>query len=382
MIHEHLEFLTNLLKCRSITPQDNGAIDVVIAELTKLGFKCNKLVFAGDGEAEVTNLYAEYGEGDKNLCFAGHTDVVPEGDTSAWKYDPFSACIDEGKIYARGAVDMKGAISSFIYATKKYIEANPDSSKYKLSFLLSGNEEGNPINGTPKVLDWILKNKTKITTCIVGEPTNDNDITRIIKIGRRGSINFTLVLNGVQGHVAYPQNCHNPINDMINILRLLKNKKLDNGSEFFDPSNLEVTSIDVANASTNVIPSRVSAKFNIRFNDAHNFASLEALIRSTINQVTESYTLTVSRSGESFYNKNREICGVFKEAIEQTTGREVIFSTSGGISDARFIKDMCPVIEYGLKNTYAHQVNEYTTISELEELTLAYHNMITKFFNN
>jgi succinyl-diaminopimelate desuccinylase len=376
-----VEFLQRLIRCKSITPVNNGAIELIAAELQAIGFKCHVLTFSGDGEAEVTNLYAEYGTGPKNLCFGGHSDVVPAGNLNGWSIDPFEGVVSNGHVYGRGAVDMKGAISAFIYAIKDYIATHHDSTRYKLSILISGNEEGDPINGMVKLLRWLKEHNHTIDACIVGEPTNSDDITRTIKVGRRGSLSFDLTIHGVQGHVAYPHNAHNAITDLVRVLALLKTIELDKGSELFQPSNLEITNVEVGNPVRNVIPSIARASINIRFNNLHDRDSLLALIKSKIETITTKYELQVFDGSESFYNHDQSLTELVSKAVREVESMEPILSTSGGTSDARLIKNICPVVEYGLNNQTAHKVDEYTTIRELENLQKVYYRIIQNYFS-
>lgn len=382
MITEQLDFLSKLISCKSITPADAGSMDLIMQKLESLGFKCHKVVFSGDEEEDTANLYAEYGRGKKNLCFAGHSDVVHPGNIDSWQHNPFDVTVVDERVYGRGAVDMKGAISSFIFAIEQYIKQHKESSeKYKLSVLISGNEEGNPINGMQKFSKWLESNKFSIDACILGEPTNSDEYTRTIKNGRRGSINFELMISGIQGHVAYPKQADNPITTLASVMDKLKNSPLDSGSNFFQPSNLEFTNINVGNNSTNVIPEKTTLAFNIRINNLHTIDSIIKTVTQRIDSVTKNYDLKVVTASESFLNNSKPLIDILSAAIFEVEKISPILSTGGGISDARFIKDLCPVIEYGLINQTAHKVDEYTTVGGLNNLRKVYCAAINNFFN-
>lgn len=364
---------TKLLNFKTITPNDDGIVDFLINYLEPYGFITEKLIFA-----DVTNLYAKFGNNKgPNFCFAGHTDVVPPG--NGWSSDPFTATIKDKKLYGRGASDMKSAVSAFIIATIEFIE------KYKfegsISFLMTGDEEAKAENGTIKMLNYLALNQEKFSACIVGEPTCTSHLGDIIKYGRRGSLNFDLTVYGKQGHVAYPKLAINPIDILVEIIKELKETKLDNGNEDFDPSNLEVTNIFVGNEARNVIPSKAEAKFNIRFNNIHTSKSLTELIESIIRKKTINYDLTTEVGAEVFVNeKESELVTCLKNAIKDVLDIVPVLSTTGGTSDARFIKDYCPVIEFGLINKTAHHVDEHVSIEDIQNLKEIYFNFLKKFF--
>lgn len=366
-----------LIRCKSVTPDDGGAIELLSNQLTSLGFSCHKLDYSGDGSYPVKNLYAELGQGKANLCFAGHTDVVPVGDAAAWRFDPFGGVIQNGILYGRGAVDMKTAIACFISASARVLEKG--KLPISLSLLITGDEEADAVNGTQKVLQWLQKQNKKITACIVGEPTCNQRFCDTIKNGRRGSINFKLTVRGKQGHVAYPENFANPITQLNRILFDLNQLQLDAGNSDFPPSNLEVTSIDVGNNATNIVPAIAQANINIRFNNIHYACSLEQLVNEVCAQHSSTYELNARCSGEAFLTPPGMLTNLVAESVEAVTGQRPALSTAGGISDARFIREFCPVVEVGVLNTTAHQVDEHVSLEYIEKLTKVYEEVITRF---
>lgn len=366
-----------LIRCKSITPKNDGAIELVTSWLKELGFECEIVEFSGDGSYPVKNLYAKYGDGSLNLCFAGHTDVVPVGEESAWKYPPFGGIIENGRLYGRGAVDMKAAICCFIAAARNAIDGGV---KPTLSFLITGDEEADAVNGTAKVLKWLEAKGENITACIVGEPTSESKFIDTIKIGRRGSINFRLEVNGVQGHVAYKKNFDNPITSLVKILEELKSTKLDDGNQDFEPSNLEVVNIEVDNKATNVVPAKASAGFNIRFNNIHTATSLEKFVDSICRKHTARYKLISKCSGEAYIcDTDQRFTNAVLKAIKLIAGNEAKIDTSGGISDARFIKKFCPAFEIGMLETTAHQVDECVNLDDIQKLTDIYEQIIRAY---
>lgn len=376
-----ISFLEKLISCPSITPEDNGAIDCIIHELGEK-FKINKLVFS-DAEESITNLYAEIGNGPRNLCFAGHSDVVPPGDRKKWLVDPFQLLIRNNIAYGRGMVDMKGAIFAFIIALKKFLSTSPDFNKFKISLLISGNEEGNPKNGMIKLINWLKENNITINDCLIGEPTSKIVIGDTIKIGRRGSITFHLTVYGTQGHVAYPEKAHNPITELVKILNELICIKIDEGNNYFPPSNLEITNIEVDNKVSNVIPSQATATFNIRFNDINSSEELVSLITAKIKQQFLKFDLQVEKSGEAFINKKSVFGEIVQNSILQIKPNiNPALSTDGGTSDARFLKDICNTLELGLINETAHKINENSSMSELFDLSLIYNKILENYFYN
>jgi len=363
-----------LIRCKSITPLDAGALAVLAQALKPLGFTCHALAF-GEGAERVENLYARRGTAGPNFCFAGHTDVVPPGDLGAWSVDPFAGAIRDGKLYGRGAADMKGAIASFVSA----VAAAQGAIKGSVSLLITGDEEGVAKHGTRKVLDWLKDKGERIDHALVGEPTNPEALGDMIKIGRRGSLNTRLTVEGTQGHVAYPHLADNPVPRLLAMLRALTDAPLDQGTAHFQPSNLEITTVDVGNPTTNVIPARAEARFNIRFNDAHTGQSLQALIQSKL-QPLGAHRVDFDLSGEAFYTPPGPFTSLVAEAVREETGRAPELSTTGGTSDARFIKDHCPVIEFGLAGKTMHKIDEHVSLADLPALARIYARILTRYF--
>jgi len=369
-----------LIQCPSVTPVDAGALDVLQDALTPLGFTCQRLPYHQDGTPDVDNLYARIGTAGPNLCFAGHTDVVPVGDEAAWTYPPFGAEIHDGVLYGRGAVDMKAAIACFASAAARYLAAQKEVFKGSISFLITGDEEGPAINGTVKVLEWMAANNQTIDACIVGEPTNTDTLGETIKIGRRGSLNGYITQHGTQGHVAYPQHADNPVPKLVKLLSALTAEPLDHGTAHFQPSNLEITSVDVGNTATNVIPNSARAVFNVRFNDTYTSETLKVRLSELLSAAGDNFDLDISVSGESFLTPPGLLSDVMSRAITTVTGIAPELSTSGGTSDARFIKDHAAVAEFGLMNQRAHKVDECATVDSIHKLTEIYFEMISNFF--
>lgn len=380
MQHDILRYLAALISCKSITPLSDGSIEYIEKLLIQHGFSVVVKIF-GKQNYKVLNLYAVYGSGQPNICFAGHVDVVPPCDINLWKYDPFTLVEAENKIYGRGTVDMKGALACAIAASIKFISLKPKING-SISFLLTSDEEGPAQYGTHKMLKYLATHNHVVDLAILGEPTSELEVGDVVKIGRRGSINFSLTIHGTQGHVAYPELANNPIDCIIKIMHNLSGLQLDYGSKQFSASNLEITSIDVGNNTVNIIPETASAKFNIRFNDLHSGKSLAALIQKIIEQYTTRYELTHSVSADAFIQEPSNLIDKFVKIIPQITGVPTKLSTSGGTSDARFIKDYCQVVEFGLLSAMAHKINEYTTISDLQRLYSVYYGVLGKFINN
>lgn len=382
----------SLIRCPSVTPADAGALDVLAQALTGLGFVCHRMTFSEEGTPDIDNLYARLGTQGPNFCFAGHTDVVPVGNAGGWTVDPFAAEIRDGKLYGRGTADMKGGIAAFVAAVSRLMaeQGTPDGS---ISLLITGDEEGPSINGTRKVLDWMAERGETIDVCLVGEPTNPRVLGDMIKIGRRGSISGWITVHGTQGHVAYPHLANNPVPRLIRMVSALLAEPLDLGNDFFQPSNLEVVSIDVGNPTTNIIPGEARALFNIRFNTLHTAASLEAWIRARLDasvldpardgadaDPAAFYTLKMTESGEAFLTEPGPFSTLLTQAVEAVTGRTPELSTTGGTSDARFIKNVCPVAEFGLVGQTMHKVNEHIAVEDLENLTRIYQQILTGYF--
>ncbi|WP_341787358.1 succinyl-diaminopimelate desuccinylase [Rickettsia endosymbiont of Cantharis rufa] len=375
----HINYLKNLISFKSVTPESAGAIEYIDGLLKKHGFKTEIRIF-GEAEEQVTNLCAVYGNGKPNICFVGHVDVVPAGDYHLWhNASPFKAHEQEGKIYGRGVVDMKGTIACFLAASLDFIKNNTDF-KGSVSFLLTSDEEGKAKHGTKEMLQYIYDQGQKIDFAIVGEPTCEKEIGDTIKIGRRGSVNFKLNIEGLGGHVAYPHKANNPLPCLIRILNELINIKLDEGTEFFQSSNLEVANINVGNNTLNVIPANAEASFNIRFNNLHNAEdlakSIEQIVERYCKEYKVDYNLEYSSSAESFIQNPNDKIKEFADIVERTLKIKPEFSTSGGTSDARFVKDYCSLVEFGLLSETAHKINESTKINDLQKLYDVYYNFL------
>ena len=374
------ELAARMIQCPSVTPADAGALDVLQNTLGDMGFACQRLPFSEPGAADVDNLFARLGDGSPAFCFAGHTDVVPVGDAEQWQADPFSGEVRDGVLYGRGGADMKGAIACFVSAVATFLNAGERSWQGSISLLITGDEEGPAVNGTRKVLQWMADNGRDIDVCLVGEPTNPESVGDMIKVGRRGSMVGRLAVHGVQGHAAYPQLADNPIPLLVAMLRVLTETSLDEGSAHFQPSTITITSVDVGNPATNVIPATARATFNIRFNDRHSGATLETWLREQFDKVGERYALDVSVSGEAFLTKPGTFSGIVANAVERVLNVQPEFSTSGGTSDARFIKDYAEVAEFGLVGRTMHKVDECIAVSDLDKLTKVYTAILEDFF--
>jgi succinyl-diaminopimelate desuccinylase len=373
----------DLIRCPSVTPTEGGALDLLQARLEAMGFTCWRLPFSEDGTPDVDNLYARLGREQPNFCFAGHTDVVPPGDVKDWASDPFKPEVRDGRLYGRGASDMKCAIAAMVAGTSAFLEraGKPEGS---ISFLITGDEEGPSVNGTKKVLKWMADKGEKIDACLVGEPTNPDKLGDMIKIGRRGSLNCVITVTGTQGHVAYPQLADNPVPKLLKMLAALTGEPLDDGNDHFPATNLEVTTVDVGNPTTNLIPAQASARFNIRFNDMHSGDSLTKLIEERCADAMKgesgSYELGISVSGESFLTPPGHLSDVVAGAVKSVTGLDPELSTTGGTSDARFIKDHCAVVEFGLINETAHKVDENALVAEVHDLARIYEDVLKRYF--
>lgn len=381
-----VELARALIRCRSVTPEDAGAIELLDVVLGKAGAHCHRLTFADTDTPKIENLYARIGDGAPHLCFAGHTDVVPPGDESLWHHPPFGAAIEDGVLYGRGASDMKGAIAAFVAAALDFIAAKGADFDGSISFLITGDEEGPAINGTRKVLDWMRAKNERPDHCLVGEPTNATKLGETIKIGRRGSLNGRLSVTGVQGHVAYPHLAANPVKGLIRVLDRFYDEPLDHGTAHFSPSNLEVTSIDVGNEAVNVIPAKAEARFNIRFNDRHEAKALETLLRQKTAQALEGsnlgFTLLFEPPSQAFITAPGPLDAMLSEAVRDVTGLMPSLSTDGGTSDARFIKDLCPVVEFGLLTASIHKIDENVAVADLTRLTAIYRHFLELYFAN
>ena len=360
-----------LIRCPSVTPEDAGALDVLQAALEGLGFTCRRLPRQAPGTVAVDNLYARLGTGSPHVCFAGHTDVVRPGDPAAWSVDPFDGTVVDGKLFGRGAVDMKGAIAAFVAAVSSLLAADGplDGS---ISLLITGDEEGDAVNGTQALLPWLIETGEVPDFCLVGEPTSVRTLGDMMKIGRRGSLNARLTVLGAQGHVAYPQLADNPLPRLVRMLDSLVDSLLDEGTAQFPPSSLALTSIDVGNPSTNVIPARATAAFNIRFNTLYTPLGLEGWLRHRFDAVGGAYELALAVSGDAFLTPPGPLTAALTRAVERVTGLQPEPSTTGGTSDARFIKALCPVVEFGLVGRTMHKADESVALDDLGRLAEIY----------
>jgi succinyl-diaminopimelate desuccinylase len=372
-----LELAQALIRKPSVTPHDEGALDVLQGALTSLGFECERMPFEEDDAPRVDNLYARLGTGSPNFCFAGHTDVVPVG--NGWTTEPFAGQVIDGYLYGRGASDMKSAIAAFVAAVARFVQGGPP--KGSISLLITGDEEGDAINGTVKVLERLRARGEKLDVCVVGEPTNPTKLGEMIKIGRRGSLTAMLTVFGTQGHSAYPHLADNPIDKMMKMLAAITEKPLDEGSAHFQASTLAVTTVDVGNTATNVIPAQAKAGFNIRFNDLHTGAALIAWLRKTFDTIAkDQYELNARISGESFLTPPGALSTIVAESVKDVTGLTPELSTTGGTSDARFIKDACPVCEFGLVGLSMHKADERCAVADIDQLTAIYHKVLMRYF--
>jgi succinyl-diaminopimelate desuccinylase len=383
MTADPIAIARDLVRCRSVTPEDGGALGVLQSVLTQAGFTVHRTVFTEPGTAAIDNLYARIGTAKPNLVFAGHTDVVPPGNESAWTHPPFDGEVANEMFYGRGAVDMKGGIAAFVAAALDYLDAKSGKPKGSISLLITGDEESVAVNGTIKLLKWAAERGEAFDHCILGEPSNVDAVGDTVKAGRRGSLNGTLVVHGRQGHVAYPERADNPIRGLVPLIAALQ-APLDQGSALFAPSNLEFTSVDVGNPTVNLIPGEARARFNIRYNDCHSQASLKALIEERAQQAAAGhvhYSFEWQPSNaDVFVTKPGPFTDLAVAAIKEITGRTPKLSTSGGTSDARFIKDYCPVLEFGLVGQTMHQVDECTPVADLVTLTAVYRRIIERYF--
>ncbi len=359
-----------LIRCRSVTPDDGGAQAVLAAALADLGFAVHHLPFG-----TTPNLFARIGQGAPHLCFAGHTDVVPPG-AACWSADPFGAEVRDGVLLGRGACDMKGAIAAFVAAAAAHLAGTPRGS---VSLLITGDEEGPATDGTVRVLAWMAANNHIPDLCLVGEPTNPSALGEVVKIGRRGSLNAAIQVHGTQGHSAYPAKADNPVHRLVRALDALTAAPLDAGSRWFEPTTLQITSVDVGNPATNVIPAMASARLNIRFNDLHTGAGLEAWLRAAIGQHCPRFDLDATVSGESFLTQPGPLVLRLRDVIAGAAGREPRLDTGGGTSDARFIAQYCPVAEFGLVGATMHQADEAVPVADLRRLAEIYRAVLDAF---
>ncbi|AQX20710.1 succinyldiaminopimelate desuccinylase [Bartonella sp. CDC_skunk] len=385
VLTDPVQILQTLIRCPSVTPHEAGALSTLEHFLRKMGFCVERPIFVDKNTEDVENLYAKIGSEGPHLMFAGHSDVVPPGELENWTYPPFEGVISQGKLYGRGAVDMKGGIACFIAAMARFLKKK--TLKGMVSFLITGDEEGPTINGTVKLLEWAVQKGEKWNAAIVGEPTSVNIVGDMIKIGRRGSISGIITIKGRQGHVAFPERAANPLPLASKLIQALTQTALDQGTKDFQASHLELTSIDTGNLSVNIIPAQTVIRFNIRYNDLWTKETLVAEIEKRLasvhseNDQVPYYQLEwIYGLGGVFLTKNDKLIGILSNAIKSVTGNIPEYSTSGGTSDARFIKDYCPVVEFGLPGQTMHMVDECVTLDAIENLTSIYERFITDFF--
>jgi succinyl-diaminopimelate desuccinylase len=375
--------LQQLVRCPSVTPHEAGALDCVQGWLKESGFICHRMIFKDENTPDIDNLFARIGSSGPHLCFAGHTDVVPQGDESIWSAPPFAADIREGFLYGRGATDMKGSVAAFAAAAKDYVRENPRF-KGSISFLITNDEEGPAINGTVKVLDWMKANGHTPDHCLVGEPSCVDALGDTMKIGRRGSLSFIVTVTGKQGHAAYPHKADNPIPKLARLIERLSAQPIDNGNQHFGPSTLAFTSFDVGNPAGNVIPSKAVLKFNIRYSPVQNYDTLKTWVATHMDAVKAelggTWSVIHNEGAEAFITEPGPFVGLVQDAVAAETGLVPVLSTTGGTSDARFIKDYCPVVEFGPTNATIHQTDERISVEELKAVTRVYRRVIEDYF--
>ncbi len=364
-----------LIRCPSVTPADAGALDVLERALAALGFGCTRLTFGGPPDGPVDNLFATLGSGSPHFAFAGHTDVVPEGE--GWSVNPYGGQVHDGMLVGRGAADMKGAIAAMVSAAAAHVERGAPGT---LSFIVTGDEEGPATFGTDRVLDWMEAHGYRPDMCLVGEPTSVRALGDVMKVGRRGSLNAWITVLGAQGHVAYPDRADNPIRRLVPALAELQARVLDRGSDWFSPSNLEIVDLEVGNPATNVIPAQAHARLNIRFNETHRGAELAGWIEEVVARHAPSADVKIRISGEAFLTGPGALSALVADAVEAETGRRPELSTSGGTSDARFIRRMCPVVEFGLPGQSMHKVDETAAVADIEALARIYDRLLRAVF--
>ncbi|MDC3158582.1 succinyl-diaminopimelate desuccinylase [Candidatus Pelagibacter sp.] len=378
-----LQLAKELIKFPTVTPIDAGIMKFLEKKLKTLGFKTKILEFKEKNSKPVKNLYARLGNKGPNFCYAGHLDVVPAGNLKDWTVNPFKPSVKKGYLIGRGANDMKSSVAAFVSAVSNFISKEKKLNG-SISLLITGDEEGVAINGTKKVVEYLRKKKEKIDFCLVGEPTNPNKLGEMIKIGRRGSMTGKLTIIGIQGHVAYPDRANNPSTALVQILKELKEIKFDNGSKDFQPTNLEITKINIDNFADNVIPGSANAKFNIRFNNKHSSNSIKKKIDKIIKKITKKnkskFNIDYSVSGEAFLTKPNDTTYMIRDEIKKITKIKPKLSTTGGTSDARFIRKIAPCLEFGLVGKTMHKVDEAVSLSDLKNLTLIYSNILRKYF--
>ena len=376
-----IELSQRLIRCPSVTPIEGGALDELQAVLEGIGFKCTRLVFSESGTPDVDNLYARIGDDGPNFCFAGHSDVVPPGLSSEWSGDPFSGMIADGKLFGRGSSDMKSAIAAFVAAAERFIKGKFDKGRFSISLLITGDEEGPAINGTVKVLEWMEENNEKINCCIVGEPTNPDFLGGMAKIGRRGSLTGWLTVFGTQGHTAYPHLADNPLSRLVKMLAPLSEETLDEGTKYFPPTTVAIASIDTGNSASNVIPNKATATFNIRFNDKRTSEEIENWLRNIFEEVGGKFELETACSSNAFITQPGALSEDLVDAVKEITGLSPELSTTGGTSDARFIRKYCPVIEFGGVGKTMHKINEHVEVEDIRVLSDIYFALLRRFFS-
>ncbi len=374
-----IELSKALISCPSVTPKDEGALQILTDALEDMGFTVYRLPF-GEGEGQIENIFARLGDSGPHICYGGHTDVVPPGPLDQWTFPPFDPTIKDGILYGRGASDMKGSVAAFTAAISAYLDKHGAPKSGSISMLITGDEEADAINGTVKVLEWMKDNDHVPDVALVGEPTNPDHLGQEIKIGRRGSLGGVLTIKGKQGHVAYPQKADNPLPRLARMVDALSSYAFDEGSKFFQPTNLELTTIDVGNTATNVIPGEGVAKFNVRFNDHWNAQSLEIKIREILDAVSTEYALETFSNAESFITQPGQWTEIIGQAVTDITGKSAMFTTTGGTSDARFIVNYCPVVEFGPVNETIHKIDENAEVAVLEDLTKIYERILELYF--
>lgn len=371
--------LQSLILCKTVTPAEGGALTLLEKILSDAGFDCHRLLFTDKNTPDVDNLYARIGTGTPHFCFAGHTDVVPTGAVENWSFDPFGGEIIDGYVCGRGAADMKSGVACSVAAAVDYLKEFP--LKGSISFLITGDEEAAAINGTVKMIDWLEKRGEKIDFCLLGEPSSSAALGDMMKIGRRGTLSGYLTVDGVQGHVAYQHLADNPIPKMMKLLQALDDLVLDTGTAHFDATNLEIVQINIDNKAENVIPAQARAVFNVRFNDTYTGQSLSHKLRETLDRVGTPYKLDINIGGECFYTAPGAYSEMVSAAVQSVTGRQPKASTTGGTSDARFIRQHCPVIEFGLRNETIHKVDERVETSDVRALKDVYIEVLKRFFS-
>ena len=375
LITDPLPLAQALIRCPSVTPADAGALGVLAHALEALGFKVTRLQFGGPPDGPVENLFATIGSGGPHIAFAGHTDVVPEG--KGWSTDPYAANVENGLLVGRGATDMKGAIAAMVSAAQAHVARRAPGT---LSFIITGDEEGPATFGTDRILDWMVEHGHRPDICLVGEPTSVRALGDCIKIGRRGSINAWITVNGAQGHVAYPDRADNPVRRLVPALAELQGRALDSGTDWFSPSNLEIVDLHVGNPATNVIPAQAHARLNIRFNDSHSGPSLAGWIEQVVARHAPNADVKIRISGEAFLTEPGPLSSLVSEAVLAETGLTPELSTSGGTSDARFIRRLCPVVEFGLPGQSMHKVDEHASVEDIRALARIYDRILQSAF--